>query len=80
MTSFHRTAPPKKLTVTQGSQSPTSLLIQWSASCDNINEAIGYIVSDFAAHFTTYINLKNILDYRQRKKYKSKVFDNARRY
>lgn len=46
MTYFHKRAPPKKLTVSQGSNQ-LKMLVQWSASCPHMNEAIGYIVCIF---------------------------------
>lgn len=44
-TSYHKTAPPKNLSVMQGPENPLAILIQWSASCQPIDTKIGYIVS-----------------------------------
>lgn len=44
MTHMNRKAPPKRLSVKQAIQDPTSMVVQWAASCPALKTPIGYMI------------------------------------
>ncbi|CAG9859869.1 unnamed protein product [Phyllotreta striolata] len=54
VTYMDHTAPPKNFQVDFEPREPPCLLIRWSASCANIGQAIGYVISAFDHDSTRY--------------------------